>query len=189
VHTIAVATRTIGSMDARFPGNRRDPGTRLQRCRNKALLLRLRPAATALYRRDNLDLSGGHVTTPRNSHVTHISSHCARRPSPDAYQQRLAVRQERSRALIAGLEIWLREQRRKLSSKNDTARAIDYSLKRWAALTRFLDDGRLCISNNAAERALRGIAVGRHNWTFAGSDEGGRRAAAIYTLIETAKLN
>jgi len=54
---------------------------------------------------------------------------------------------------------------------------------------RFLDDGRLCISNNAAERALRGIAVGRHNWTFAGSDEGGRRAAAIYTLIETAKLN
>ena len=60
---------------------------------------------------------------------------------------------------------------------------------RWAALTRFLDDGRLCMSNNAAERALRGIAVGRHNWTFAGSDEGGRRAAAIYTLIETAKLN
>ena len=54
---------------------------------------------------------------------------------------------------------------------------------------RFLDDGRLCPSNNAAERALRGIAVGRHNWTFAGSDQGGRRAAAIYTLIETAKLN
>src|SRR5439155_159437 len=62
-------------------------------------------------------------------------------------------------------------------------------LGRWAALTRFLDDGRLCMSNNAAERALRGIAVGRNNWTFAGSDEGGRRAAAIYTLIETAKLN
>jgi transposase len=57
------------------------------------------------------------------------------------------------------------------------------------SLTRFLDDGRLCMSNNAAERALRGIAVGRHNWTFAGSDEGGRRAAAIYTLVETAKLN
>ena len=71
----------------------------------------------------------------------------------------------------------------------DTAKAIEYSLKRWPALTRFLGDGRLCISNNAAERALRGIAVGRHNWTFAGSDEGGRRAAAIYTLIETAKLN
>ena len=57
------------------------------------------------------------------------------------------------------------------------------------ALSRFLDDGRLCMSNNAAERALRGIAVGRHNWTFAGSDQGGERAAAIYTLIETAKLN
>ena len=71
----------------------------------------------------------------------------------------------------------------------EVAKAIDYSLKRWDGLTRFLDDGRLCMTNNAAERALRGIAVGRHNWTFAGSDEGGRRAAAIYTLIETAKLN
>src|ERR1700710_593055 len=62
-------------------------------------------------------------------------------------------------------------------------------LKRWPAFTRFLDDGRICLSNNAAERAIRGIAVGRHNWTFAGSDAGGRRAAAIYTLMETAKLN
>ena len=87
------------------------------------------------------------------------------------------------------LETWLREQRARLSPNSETAKAIDYSLKRWAALTRFLDDGRLCMSNNAAERALRGIAVGRKNWTFAGSDEGGRRAAAIYTLIETAKLN
>jgi hypothetical protein len=68
-------------------------------------------------------------------------------------------------------------------------KAIDYSLKRWAALTRFLDDGRLCTSNNAAERELRAIAVGRRNWTFAGSDEGGRRAGAIYTLIATAKVN
>src|SRR4029079_12991012 len=75
------------------------------------------------------------------------------------------------------------------SPKNEVAKAIDYSLKRWAALTRFLDDGRLCLSNNAAERALRCIAVGRNNWIFAGSDAGGERAAAIYTLIETAKLN
>ena len=103
--------------------------------------------------------------------------------------ERVAVRQERSRPLITELEAWLREQRRKLSSKSDTAKAIDYSLKRWAALTRFLDDGRLCMSNNAAERTLRCVAVGRHNWTFAGSDEGGHRAAAMYTLIETAKLN
>jgi len=104
-------------------------------------------------------------------------------------QERKRVRNERSRPLVTALEAWLREQRRKLSARNEIAKAIQYSLNRWTAFTRFLDDGRLCMSNNAAERALRGIAVGRHNWTFAGSDEGGRRAAAIYTLIETAKLN
>jgi transposase len=104
-------------------------------------------------------------------------------------ERRLAVRREHSRPLIDELEIWLRQERAKLSPKSETARAIDYSLKRWPAFTRFLDDGRLCISNNAAEREIRPIAVGRHNWTFAGSDEGGRRAAAIYTLINTAKLN
>jgi transposase len=104
-------------------------------------------------------------------------------------ERRLAVRDERSRPLVIALEIWLRQQRAKLSPKSETARAIDYSLKRWAAFTRFLDDGRLCMSNNAAEREIRAIAIGRHNWTFAGSDEGGRRAAAIYTLINTAKLN
>src|SRR5216684_1240830 len=103
--------------------------------------------------------------------------------------ERLRVRNERSRPLVAALEAWLRERRAQLSGQSETGKAINYSLKRWAALARFLDDGRLCMSNNAAERALRGIAVGRHNWTFAGSDEGGRRAAAIYTLIETAKLN
>ncbi|HXF52863.1 MAG TPA: IS66 family transposase [Hyphomicrobiaceae bacterium] len=103
--------------------------------------------------------------------------------------QRLAVRRQRSRPLADALETWMRQERRKLSSGNPLAKAMNYSLERWAALTRFLDDGRVCMSNNAAERALRGIAVGRRNWTFAGSDSGGRRAAAIYTLIETAKLN
>jgi len=83
----------------------------------------------------------------------------------------------------------LREQRAKLSRNNDTTKAINYCLSRWDAFTRFLDDGRLCMSNNAAERELRAVAIGRRNWTFAGSDEGGRRAAAIYTLIATAKLN
>ena len=83
----------------------------------------------------------------------------------------------------------MRERRGKLSGKSETAKAVDYSLKRWPAFTRFLDDGRLCMSNNAAERELRAVAIGRKNWTFAGSDEGGRRAAAIYTLIQTAKLN
>jgi len=94
-------------------------------------------------------------------------------------EHRLAVRGERSQPLVAALQVYLREQRGRLSGKSETARAIDYSLKRWPALARFLDDGRLCLSNNAAERALRGIAIGRHNWTFAGSDEGGRRAAEI----------
>ncbi|MET4177603.1 hypothetical protein ABIB95_005824 [Bradyrhizobium sp. LA2.1] len=107
-----------------------------------------------------------------------------------APQERLRVRQERSRRLlIVELQAWLREQRAKLSRSNDTAKAINYCLSRWDAFTRFLDDGRLCMSNNAAERELRTVAVGRRNWTFAGSDEGGRRAAAIYTLIATAKLN
>src|SRR5262245_23343802 len=104
-------------------------------------------------------------------------------------QERCAVRAERSRPLVIELETWLREQRARVSKSSETGKAIDYSLKRWTALRRFLDDGRLCMSNNAAERELRAVAVGRRNWTFAGSDEGGRRAAAIYTLIQTAKLN
>jgi transposase len=104
-------------------------------------------------------------------------------------EQRLAVRREPSRPLIDELEIWMRQQRALLSTKNDTAKAINYSLNRWPSFTRFLDDGRICLSNNAAERALRGIAIGRKNWTFAGSDAGGHRAAAIYTLIETCKMN
>lgn len=104
-------------------------------------------------------------------------------------EHRRAARDERSRPLVADLEAWLRTQRGLLSAKAKTAKVIEYLLKRWPAFTRFLDDGRICLSNNAAERALRGIAVGRRNWTFAGSDAGGRRAAAMYTLIETAKLN
>jgi transposase len=103
--------------------------------------------------------------------------------------QRVAVRTERSRPLVVALETWLREQRGRVSKNSDTGKAIEYSLKRWTALTRFLDDGRLCMTNNAAERELRPVAVGRRNWTFAGSDEGGRRAAALYTLIATAKLS
>jgi transposase len=96
-----------------------------------------------------------------------------------ALHERLHVRQERSRPLIIELQTWLREQRAKLSKNSDTTKAINYIVNRWDAFTRFLDDGRLC--NNAAERELRAVALGRKNWTFAGSDEGGRRAAAIYT--------
>ena len=72
---------------------------------------------------------------------------------------------------------------------NDVAKAMDYMLKRWSAFTGFLDDGRVCLSNNSAERGLRGIALGRKSWLFAGSDRGGERAAAMYSLIVTAKMN
>ena len=106
-----------------------------------------------------------------------------------APEERLAARAERTRPLVDDLSTWLHHKRVGLSAKSDTAKAIDYLLKRWPAFTLFLTDGRVDLSNNAAERAIRGIAVGRRNWTFAGSDAGGRRAAALYTLIETAKLN
>jgi transposase len=76
-----------------------------------------------------------------------------------------------------------------VSGQSKIGQAIAYSLTRWVPLTRFLDDGRICVSNNAAEREIRPVAMGRKNWTFAGSDEGGYRAAAVYTLIQTAKLN
>jgi transposase len=104
-------------------------------------------------------------------------------------EQRRSVRQELSASLVADLESWMREQRAKLSRSNDVAKAMEYMLKRWPAFTRFLDDGRVCLSNNAAERALRGIALGRRSWLFAGSDRGGQRAAAMYSIIVTAKMN
>jgi len=104
-------------------------------------------------------------------------------------ERRRRTRQEVSAPLVADLERWLREERPRLSRGNDLAKAMDYLLKRWPAFTRFLDDGRICLSNNAAERALRGIALGRKSWLFAGSDRGGQRTAAMYSLIVTAKLN
>lgn len=107
----------------------------------------------------------------------------------ETQERRRAVRQELSAPLIADLEGWIREQRAKPSRGNDVAKAMDYMLKRWSAFTRFLDDGRIYLSNNAAERALRGIALGRKSWLFCGSDRGGDRAALMYSLIVTAKMN
>lgn len=104
-------------------------------------------------------------------------------------ERRRAVRQELSAPLAADLEAWMREQRAKLSRSNDVAKAMDYMLKRWGSFTRFLEDGRICLSNNAAERALRGIALGRKSWLFCGSDRGGDRAAMMYSLIVSAKMN
>ena len=106
-----------------------------------------------------------------------------------AASDRLDVRQRETRPIVVDLEKWMRTERARLSRHAPTAQAIDYMLTRWPAFTRFLDDGRICLSNNAAERALRGIALGRRSWLFAGSDRGGERAAAMYTLITTAKLN
>ena len=103
--------------------------------------------------------------------------------------QRLAVRTERSAPLVAELEEWMRGERAKLSRHVPVAQAIDYMLKRWEGFSRFLADGRICVTNNAAERALRGLALGRKSWLFAGSDRGADRAAIMYTLIGTAKLN
>lgn len=87
------------------------------------------------------------------------------------------------------LKTWLEETAAKLSRKSDTTAAILYTLKRWEAFTRYANDGRLEIDNNSAERALRAVALGRKNFLFAGADSGGERAAAMYTLIGTAKLN
>lgn len=103
--------------------------------------------------------------------------------------ERLAARQELSAPLIAELHAWLTTQLARLSRGHDLAKAINYMLRRWGAFTRFLDDGRVCITNNAAERALRCVPLGRKAWLFCGSDRGGQRAAVIYTLIQTARLN
>jgi transposase len=102
---------------------------------------------------------------------------------------RLAFRREHAAPLVGAFEVWMKHERPKLSRHTDVARAMDYMLKRWPSFARFLDDGRICLTNNAAERALRGVALGRKSWLFVGSDRGGVRAAIMYTLIGTAKLN
>ena len=104
-------------------------------------------------------------------------------------QERVAVRQTQSRPLVEDLQAYMREQAARLSRGHDLVKSIQYILKRWPAFTLFLEDGRVCLSNNAAERGLRGIALGRKSWLFCGSDRGGRRAAAMYSLIVTAKMN
>jgi transposase len=103
--------------------------------------------------------------------------------------ERLATRQAHSAPLVADLEAWLRDNRSKLSKSSPVVEPIDYMLKAWPAFAAFLEDGRICLSNNAAERALRGIALGRKSWLFAGSDRGGQRTAFMLSLIATAKLN
>jgi transposase len=114
-----------------------------------------------------------------------IESETRGRP-PD---ERAAVRQARAGPLLESLREWLRQTLARVSKKSELAKAISYVLMRWTALTRYVADGRIEIDNNAAERALRAVALGRKNYLFCGSDAGGERAAGIYSLIGTAKLN
>jgi len=104
-------------------------------------------------------------------------------------EERAAYRREHAAPLLDALPAWYTSTLATLSKQSDTSKAILYALNRWASLTRYVDDGRMAIDNNAAERALRGVALGRRNYLFAGADSGGERAAAIYSLIGTAKLN
>ena len=103
--------------------------------------------------------------------------------------ERLHIRQARSKPLTDALYRWMELQRRQITDGSATAKAIDYSIKRWSALTRFLDDGQLPIDNNWAENQIRPVAIGRKNWLFAGSLRAGQRAAAVMSLIQSARLN
>jgi transposase len=104
-------------------------------------------------------------------------------------EERQRIRTEQARPLLESLHVWMKESLSKLSRKSDVSAAIRYALERWAQLIRYCSDGRLEIDNNTVERALRAVALGRKNYLFAGSDSGGERAAAMYTLIGSAKLN
>jgi transposase len=104
-------------------------------------------------------------------------------------ERRLAVRTEHAAPRLGELKVFLDASLARISGKSDLAKAIRYSLSRWTALTRYMQDGRLEMSNNAAERAMKPPVLGRKNYLFCGSDAGGQRAACLYTIIETAKLN
>ena len=104
-------------------------------------------------------------------------------------ERRREVRQEYSKPIVEELHAWFKEQLSTLSRKSVTADAIGYAMNQWQALIRYLDDGRIEMDNNAAERALRTVALGRKNFLFLGSDSGGERAATMYSLLGTVKLN
>jgi transposase len=153
---------------------------------------RIREAACwAHVRRKFFDLRQAHASPlateaiERIGQLYAIESEVRGRP-PDERQR---VRDTRSRPLLTSLQEWFKAALTKLSRKSETAAAIGYALARWPALVRYCDDGLLEIDNNAAERALRAVALGRKNYLFAGSDSGGERAATIYSLIRSAKLN
>jgi hypothetical protein len=148
-------------------------------------------ACWAHVRRKFFDLHEAHASptateaVERIGHLYAIESEIRGR-SPD---EREHVREARCRPLLTSLHEWFKATLTKLSRKSETAVAINYALGRWPALVRYCDDGLLDIDNNTAERALRAVALGRKNYLFAGSDSGGERAAAIYSLIGSAQLN
>ena len=104
-------------------------------------------------------------------------------------EQRQAVRQQQTRPILDALHEWMTLQRRQVPDGSATAKALDYSLRRWDALTRFVDDGQLPVDNNWIENQIRPIAIGRNNWLFAGSLRAGQRAAAVMSLIQSARMN
>jgi transposase len=140
------------------------------------------------YAREGVDLSLSTLADQVGERIDAIFD-IEREISGAAAEERLAARRSRSVPLVAVLEEWMRAERAKLSRHNAVAKAIDYMLTRWPAFARFLEDGRICLTNNAAERALRGLALGRKSWLFAGSEQGAECAAVMYTLIQPAKLN
>jgi transposase len=103
--------------------------------------------------------------------------------------ERKTIRQDKTKLIADALHQWLTQQRQKVPDGSATAKAIDYSLKRWKALVRFIDDGDLPIDNNGVENQIRPIAIGRNNWLFAGSLRAGKRAAAVMSLVHSARLN
>jgi len=148
-------------------------------------------ACWAHVRRKFYDLEQAHASSLAREALERIASLYAiedeiRGRPPDERQQ---VRQTRARPLLQSLRDWFEASLTKLSRKSDTTAAIRYALTLWSALTRYCDNGRLEIDNNAAERALRAVTLGRKNYLFAGSDAGGERAAILYSLIGSAKLN
>jgi transposase len=153
---------------------------------------RIEPAACwAHVRRHFYDLEQAHASSVAREALQRIGAlygieEQIRGKPPD---ERRAVRQSQSRPLLDSLRQWFESTLPKLSRKSDTTAAIRYALSRWDALLRYIEDGHIEIDNNAAERSLRGVALGRKNYLFAGSDAGGERAAAVYSLIGSAKLN
>jgi transposase len=151
----------------------------------------LEAACWAHVRRKFFDLHKGHASPVAKEALERIAQLYAIekevRGRPPAERQ--LVRQARSGPLLEAMHVWLKTTMSKLSGKSELAKAIYYALERWGALMVFVDDGRVEMDNNAAERALRTVAIGRKNYLFAGSDAGGERAAAIYSLLGSAKLN